>query len=92
VYDLKYSSNNTIVNNSLLSGSTLIASYSASNLATDQSKIEWYEWSSGAQKIYDGASLPLINLIKGKIYTFIVTPYDGTTYGTPIESNPLYII
>ena len=92
VYDLKYASNNTIVNNTLLSGSTLIASYTPSDLTTDQSKIEWYEWSTGAKKIYDGASLPYINLIKGKVYTFIVTPYDGTTYGTQIESEPIYII
>ena len=92
MYDLKYASNNTIVNNTLLSGSTLIASYTPSDLTTDQSKIEWYEWSTGAKKIYDGASLPYINLIKGKVYTFIVTPYDGTTYGTQIESEPIYII
>ena len=87
VYDLKYSSNNTIVDNTLLSGSTLIASYTPSDLTADQSKVEWYDMSSSeARKVYDGVSLPLTYILKGKIYSFTVTPYDGTTYGTPIVS------
>ena len=93
VYDLKYSSNNTIVDNTLLSGSTLIASYTPSDLTADQSKVEWYDMSSSeARKVYDGVSLPLTYILKGKIYSFTVTPYDGTTYGTPIVSPDIYII
>jgi len=93
VYDLKYSSNNTIVENTLLSGSTLIASYTSSNISTDNSKVEWYDLSStDSRKVYEGVSLPLSYVLKGKIYSFTVTPYDGTTFGTPFESSPIYII
>jgi len=93
IYDLKYSSNNTIVDSTLLSGSTLIASYTPSDLSSDQAKVEWYDLSSiETRKVYDGASLPLTFVLKGKIYSFTVTPYDGTTFGIPIESLPIYII
>lgn len=93
VYDLKYSSNNTIVDNTILSGSTLIASYTPSDFTNNQSKVEWYDLSSvETKKIYEGVSLPLSYVLKGKIYSFTVTPYDGTTFGTPIESVPIYII
>lgn len=93
IYDLKYSSNNTIIDSTLLSGSTLIASYTPSDLSSDQAKVEWYDLSSiETRKVYDGASLPLTFVLKGKIYSFTVTPYDGTTFGIPIESLPIYII
>jgi len=64
-----------------------------SDLSSDQAKVEWYDLSSiETRKVYDGVSLPLTFVLKGKIYSFTVTPYDGTTYGIPIESLPIYII
>jgi len=45
-----------------------------------------------SNKIAEGSLLNAAIVLKNKAISFIVKPYDGTTFGTPIESQVLHIV
>lgn len=92
VYDVQIKSTNTITDNKISANSVLQAYYNF-NGSTDLSSIEWHEWTNGVSNLI--AQGPLLNpavVLKNMAISFIVKPYDGTTYGTPIESQILHIL
>ena len=82
------------VNNSVSIGNTLNSYYSFTdpNGGNDLSTVNWYDWSVGADSIYTGSSLPSSYVTQGKIFSFTVIPYNGTVYGSPIDSQIINII
>ena len=92
VYDVQIKSTNTIVDNKVSANSSLQAYYNF-NGSTDLSSIEWFEWTNGvSNKISEGSLLNSAVVLRNMAISFIVKPYDGTTYGTPIESQVLHIV
>lgn len=92
VYDVQIKSTNTITDNKISANSVLQAYYNF-NGSSDLSTIEWYEWTNGvSNKIAEGSLLNSAVVLRNMAISFIVKPYDGTTYGTPIESQVLYIV
>ena len=92
VYDVQIKSTNTIVDNKISTNSSLQAYYNF-NGSTDLSIIEWFEWTNGvSNKIAEGSLLNSAVVLRNMAISFIVKPYDGTTYGTPIESQVLHIV
>jgi hypothetical protein len=90
VTDVQIKTNSTILNNQVSSFIDLTAYYNFTDpeSGTDQSIVRWYEWSSGSSTyIYEGVTLPYTYLSYGKSVSFIVTPFNGTNYGIPQESN-----
>ena len=85
---------NTIIdtNNSVSAGSILTAYYVFYN-GTDQSSIKWYEWTNNTSNlVYTGATLPTENVVAGKVFSFIITPFNGNDYGFAVESQQLNVI
>ena len=92
VYDVQIKSLNTIIDNKISANSSLQAYYNF-NGSSDLSIIEWFEWTNGvSNKIAEGSLLNSAVVLRNMAISFIVKPYDGTTYGTPIESQVLYIV
>jgi hypothetical protein len=92
VYDVQIKSTNIIVDNKISANSVLQAYYNF-NGTSDLSTIEWYEWTNGvSNKIAEGSLLNSAFVLRNMAISFIVKPYDGTIYGTPIESQILNII
>jgi hypothetical protein len=92
VYDVQIKSTNTIVDNKVSANSSLQAYYNY-NGSSDLSTIEWFEWTNGVtSKIAEGSLLNPAVVLRNMAISFIVKPYDGTTYGTPIESQVLHIV
>jgi hypothetical protein len=95
VYDVQIKSLININNNTIQSLSQLDAYYvfNNSNFGTDQSMVEWYEWTNGkTSKIIEGNILNYSYVTSGKAFSFKVTPYNGQTYGIPIESSIIHIL
>ena len=92
VYDVQIKSTNTIVDNKISVNSTLQAYYNF-NGSSDLSTVEWFEWTNGvSNKIAEGSLLNSAVVLRNMAISFIVKPYDGVTYGIPIESQVLYIV
>ena len=92
VYDVQIKSTNIIVDNKISANSVLQAYYNF-NGTLDLSTIEWFEWTNGvSNKIAEGSLLNSAVVLRNMAISFIVKPYDGTIYGTPIESQILDII
>jgi hypothetical protein len=92
VYDVQIKSTNIIVDNKISANSILQAYYNF-NGSSDLSTIEWFEWTNGvSNKIAEGSLLNSAVVLRNMVISFIVKPYDGTIYGTPIESQILNII
>jgi hypothetical protein len=92
VYDVQIKSTNTIVDNKISANSVLQAYYNF-NGSSDLSTIEWFEWTNGvSNKIAEGSLLNSAVVLRNMAISFIVKPYDGTIYGTPIESQILHIV
>jgi hypothetical protein len=92
VYDVQIKSTNIIVDNKISANSVLQAYYNF-NGSSDLSNIEWFEWTNGvSNKIAEGSLLNSAVVLRNMAISFIVKPYDGTIYGTPIESQILNII
>jgi hypothetical protein len=92
VYDVQIKSTNTIVDNKISANSALQAYYNF-NGSTDLSTVEWFEWTNGvSNKIAEGSLLNSAVVLRNMAISFVVNPYDGTTYGTPIESQVLHIV
>ena len=95
VSDVQIKTTSTILNNQVTSGIDLTAYYSFTDpeSGTDQSIVRWYDWTSGSSVfVYEGAVLPYSYLSYGKALSFIVTPFNGTNYGIPQESNIVNVI
>jgi hypothetical protein len=92
VYDVQIKSTNIIVDSKISANSVLQAYYNF-NGTLDLSTIEWFEWTNGvSNKIAEGSLLNSAVVLRNMAISFIVKPYDGTIYGTPIESQILNII
>jgi hypothetical protein len=83
-----------ITNNSVGAGTTLNSYYSFTdpNGNSDLSSVNWYDWSLNTNSIYTGASLPSSFVSQGKIISFTVTPFNGTVYGIPVDSQIINIV
>jgi hypothetical protein len=83
-----------ITNNSVGAGTTLNSYYSFTdpNGNSDLSSVNWYDWSLSTNSIYTGASLPSSFVSQGKIISFTVTPFNGTIYGEPVDSQIINIV
>jgi hypothetical protein len=95
VSDVQIKTTSTILNNQVTSGINLSSYYSFVDpeLGTDQSIVRWYDWTSGSSTfIYEGSILPFSYLSYGKAISFVVTPFNGTNYGIPQESNIVNVI
>ena len=95
VYDVQIKSLSNINNNTIQSLSQLDAYYvfNNANFGADQSIVEWYEWTNGkTSKIIEGSVLSSSYVTSGKAFSFKVTPYNGQSYGIPIESNIIHIL
>jgi hypothetical protein len=95
VTDVQIKTDSTILNNQVSSGIDLTAYFNFADpeLGTDQSIVRWFDWSSGSSTyIYEGVTLPYTYLSYGKSISFIVTPFNGTNYGIPQESNIVNVI
>ena len=95
VYDVQIKSLSNVINNTIFSLSELQAYYvfNNSNFGTDQSLVEWYEWTNGkTSKILEGSVLNSSYVTSGKAFSFKVTPYNGQIYGIPIESSIINIL
>jgi predicted RNA-binding protein with TRAM domain len=95
VYDVQIKSLSDVINNTISSLSELQAFYifNNSNFGTDQSLVEWFEWTNGkTSKILEGSVLNSSYVTSGKAFSFKVTPYNGQIYGIPIESSIINII
>ena len=92
VYDVQIKSSNIIVDNKISANSGLQAYYNF-NGSSDLSTVEWYEWTNGvSNKLAEGSLLNPAVVLRNMAISFIVKPYNGTTYGTPIESQVLHIV
>ena len=92
VYDVQIKSTNTIVDNKISANSVLQAYYNY-NGSSDLSTVEWFEWANGvSNKISEGSLLNSAVVLRNMAISFIVKPYDGTTYGIPIESQILNVV
>jgi hypothetical protein len=92
VYDVQIKSASIITDNKISANSFLQAYYNF-NGTTDLSSIEWYEWTNGvSNRIAQGTLLNPAVVLKNMAISFIVKPYDGTTYGIPIESQVLNVV
>jgi hypothetical protein len=95
ISDVQIKTSSTIVNNQVSNTNNLTAYYNFTDpeLGTDQSIVRWYNWSSNSTDyIYQGATLPYTYLTQGMTISFIVTPFNGTNYGIPHESNIVNIV
>jgi hypothetical protein len=83
-----------ITNNSVGAGTTLNSYYSFTdpNGNSDLSSVNWYDWSLSTNSIYTGTSLPSSFVSQGKIISFTVTPFNGTIYGEPVDSQIINIV
>ena len=92
MYDVQIKSTNIIVDSKISANSVLQAYYNY-NGTSDLSTIEWFEYTNGvSNKIAEGSLLNSAVVLRNMAISFIVKPYDGTIYGTPIESQILNII
>ena len=57
---------------------------------TDLSVIQWYRTGDGEPR-YTGETLPSSSLSSGDVWYFVVTPYDGVSYGDPVTSTDVII-
>ncbi len=95
VSDIQVKTTSTILNNQVPSSLDLTAYYNFVDpeSGTDQSIVRWYNWASNSTEyIYQGSILPNSFLSSGMVISFIVTPFNGTNYGIPQESNVVNII
>ncbi len=75
----------------------LVASYTYvdPNLVGDQtlsdlSVVQWYRNGDGAAR-YTGKTLPVDRVASGQVWYYVVTPYDGISYGDPITSEDVAV-
>ena len=67
--------------------------YTDNDLSTDSSTVTWYEWNSGTKTLLTtGSTLAASYVTAGKLISFSVLPYNGTTYGDLVESNIVLVI
>lgn len=82
-----------VINDNSVSGSRDLNSFYVFYNGTDQSTINWYEWTNKTQNlIYTGSTLPKEYVSVGKVYSFIVTPFNGSDYGFSAESQSINIV
>lgn len=92
VTDVQIKINGIIADNSISSGIDLQAYYVFNN-GTDQSIINWYEWTNKTSNlIYTGQTLPKEYVLSGKVISFVITPFNGSDYGYLSESQSVNII
>jgi hypothetical protein len=91
VYDVKIKAD-SITDNKIQSNTDLTSYYFFGG-TSDQSTIEWFEWTNGVNhKIAEGTTLNSSLVLKNKAISFRVTPYDGQFYGVPQDSQIVHII
>ena len=91
VYDVKIKAD-SIVDNKIQSNTDLTSYYFFGG-TSDQSTIEWFEWTNGVNhKIAEGTTLNSSLVLKNKAISFRVTPYDGQFHGVPQDSQIVHII
>jgi hypothetical protein len=72
---------------------SILSAYYVFNNGTDQSTIKWYEWTNNTSNlVYTGATLPVEYAVSGKVFSFIITPFNGNDYGFSVESQQLNIL
>ena len=94
--DVKIKSSTTSIINSTIASSNVLTAYYAytdSDLNTDSSIVTWYDWSSGVKTfINTGNTLAASFVTTGKLISFTVLPYNGTSYGDLVESEIVLVI
>ena len=94
--DVKIKSSTTSIINSTIASSNILTAYYAytdSDLNTDSSIVTWYDWSSGIKTfINTGNTLAASFVTTGKLISFTVLPYNGTSYGDLVESEIVLVI
>ena len=89
------SSTVSIINSTVVSSNVLTAyyAYTDSDSNTDSSIVTWYDWTSGTKAVITtGTTLPASYVTAGKLISFTVLPYNGTTYGDLVESAIVLVI
>jgi hypothetical protein len=83
----------TISNNQISPNNQLTAYYLFvdSNNATDQSFITWYDLNAESKVLSTAKILPSDQVMTGMAICFIVTPYNGIEFGSPIQSSIVYV-
>jgi len=93
VLDVQIKSDTIINTNNAVSAGSNLSSYYVFYNGTDQSTVRWYEWTNTTSNlVYTGANLPLDYVVSGKVFSFIVTPFNGNDYGFAVESQQLNVI
>jgi hypothetical protein len=94
--DVKIKSSTTSIINSTIASSNVLTAYYAYtdlDLNTDSSIVTWYDWSSGIKTfINTGNTLATSFVTTGKLISFTVLPYNGTSYGDLVESEIVLVI
>jgi hypothetical protein len=82
-----------ISNNQISSNSQLTAYYLFidSNNATDQSFITWYDLNTESKVLSTSKTLSSDLVKSGMAICFVVTPYNGIEFGSPIQSSIVYV-
>ncbi|MBS1722316.1 MAG: hypothetical protein JSS66_04830 [Armatimonadetes bacterium] len=75
------------------SGATVTAQYTYVDLdgGADQSIVAWYDRDS-ADSVSSELTLPAELVTSGKVFSFIVTPYDGENYGLAVRSDEVTVL
>lgn len=93
VLDVQIKSNTIIDSNNSVSAGSLLTSYYVFYNGTDQSSVKWYDWTNSTSNlIYTGTNLPEEYVVSGKVFSFIITPFNGNDYGFSVESQQLNVI
>lgn len=82
-----------ISNNQISSNNELTAYYLFidSNNATDQSFITWYDLNAESKVLTTSKTLSSDLVMSGMAICFVVTPYNGIEFGSPIQSSIVYV-
>ena len=94
--DVKIKSSTAPIINSTIASSNVLTAYYAytdTDLSTNSSIITWYDWNSGIKTfINTGTTLAASFVTTGKLISFTVLPYNGTSYGDLVESEIVLVI
>jgi hypothetical protein len=94
--DVKIKSSTAPIINSTVTSSNVLTAYYAYTDAdsnTNSSIVTWYDWNFGIKTfINTGTTLAASFVTTGKIISFTVLPYNGTSYGDLVESEIVLVI
>jgi hypothetical protein len=84
-----------IISNNIVNANSQLTAYYLfvdANNALDQSTVTWYDLTSNSQIISSSKTLTADLVKSGMALCFIVNPYNGVEFGSPIQSSIVFVL